>query len=275
MARRLVVLGALLAGCTITVPRATSDVPGSEPAGGPAATRSSAPSAPASALPDASTPTAVDPSGTAPVPSGTATPDPQALTLDTTSCEGGVVLEWSPSVSPDFHHYSALRSPERDIAPDWPPVAPAVDWGDTYTTDRFITSGADASIIPSDASWFYRVVAYDAENRPVGSSPVVRGQLLQAADLGTTTVTPVDGGVRIGWEPYGGFSRCFTAYRVLYGTGIANTVLGTVTDQAADSLVSHSLHAGTTYAIRVEAIRATTLGSFVLGTSAATFYTVP
>jgi hypothetical protein len=271
MARRLVVLGALLAGCTFSVPVSPTDVPGPTSATASASASGEPSRDPSTSVRPASGLAA--PSDSAPPP--TATPDPLALNLDTTSCEGGVVLEWSPSVSPDFHHYSALRSREREIAPNWPPVAPAVDWGDTYTTDRFITSGADASVIPSDTIWFYRVVAYDAANRPVGSSPVVPGQLLEAADLGATVVTPTETGVRISWEPYGGFSRCFSAYRVLYGTGIANTVLGTVSEQATDSLFSGSLHAGTTYAIRVEAVRTTTLGSFVLGTSATAVYTVP
>src|SRR5918994_6159795 len=46
-------------------------------------------------------------------PTPSATPDPSTLELEATSCDGGVVLGWSPSVDPMFHHYSALRSPER------------------------------------------------------------------------------------------------------------------------------------------------------------------
>src|SRR5262245_25512327 len=87
----------------------------------------------------------------APTPSPT--PDPAALDLEAVSCHGGVLLDWSPSMHPDFHHYTALRSPSRSIARNYPPLAPAVDWGDTYTTDRLVTAGVDASILPSDTIW--------------------------------------------------------------------------------------------------------------------------
>ena len=54
------------------------------------------------------------------------------------------------------------------------------------------------------------------------------------ADLGVTRASAADAGVRIDWEPYGGFSQCFSSYRVLYGTGVANTVLAVVSAQATD-----------------------------------------
>jgi len=68
------------------------------------------------------------------VPTPTATPDRGVLALEATGCDGGVVLRWSSSTHPDFHHYVALRSPEAEIKPDYPPIASAVDWGDTYAT---------------------------------------------------------------------------------------------------------------------------------------------
>ena len=72
--------------------------------------------------------------------------------------------------------------------PDYPPVAPAVDWGDTYTTDRFVTTGVDASIIPSETVWYYRVMAYDARGRPVSASPVREARLQEPAGLGDLEV---------------------------------------------------------------------------------------
>jgi hypothetical protein len=268
MVRRLPMLFALLAGCTFSVPR---EVPtdSATPAASATSAGDSASARPASGAPSAS----AGSSASAPPPQ--ASFDPFALTLDTTSCEGGVVLDWSASASPDFHHYSALRSPIRAIETAWPPIAPAVDWGETFTTDPFVTSGADASLIPTDRIWFYRVVAYDAGNRVVGASPVVTGRMSPVADLGVTWATAADAGVRIGWDPYAGFSHCFSSYRVLYGTGVANTVLAVVSGQTTDTLVTGNLHSGTTYAIRVEAIRTTTLASFVIGSSQTVLYTVP
>lgn len=211
-----------------------------------------------------------------PLPTATATPDPSALELEVTSCKGGVVLEWSPSLHPDFHHYIALRSPEPEIATQYPPIAPAVDWGDTYATDRFVTSAVDASILPSTTRWNYRVMAYDAAGRVVGASPVRSGRLGQVDDLGDLVVsTAGDGTSLLRWEAFGGFSACFTAYRVLAGIGAPTGVLSVVSDLGTTELRTDALHPGTTYAIRVQAVRDTTLGSFVVGQTTTLFYAVP
>jgi hypothetical protein len=199
------------------------------------------------------------------------------MDLEAISCDGGVVLEWSASIASDFHHYTALRSPEREIEPDWPPIAPAVDWGDTYATDRFVTSAVDASIIPSETRWFYRVMAYDADGRVVSASPVRGAQLGEVDDLGELEIEELPGGrTRIRWQPYAGFSRCFSGYRILFGTGgSASTVLAVASEQESTELETDALHAETAYVIRVRAMRATTLGSFVVAESELTEYTVP
>jgi hypothetical protein len=212
-----------------------------------------------------------------PEPTPEPTPDPSALELEATGCEGGVLLTWSASTHPDFHHYTALRSPERDIAPDYPPIAPAVDWGDTYATDRFVTSAVDASIIPSSTRWNYRVMAYDAQGRVVAASPVRPAVLGDLADLGSLGV---DGGARgntsLRWSAYAGAPACFSSYRVLYGIGASpSTVLTVVSDQAVDTLQTTELRSGTMYQLRVQAVRMTTLGGFVVGQSETTTYTPP
>jgi hypothetical protein len=213
-----------------------------------------------------------------PVPTPSPTPDPAALDLEVWSCQGGVVLHWSASVDPAFHHYTALRSPEDEIAPHYPPIAPAVDWGDTYATDRFVTSAVDASIIPSETTWFYRVMAYDVDGAVIGSSPVVGGQLKDVVDLGPTTVEPADDGrIAIRWAPFRGSSLCFSHYRVQYGTfgGTPTTVLAVVSGRETTELLTDALHAGTTYQVRVQAIRTTTLGSFVAGETEIASYVTP
>lgn len=204
--------------------------------------------------------------------------DPSLLDLRATTCEGGVVLEWSASTHPDFHHYTALRSPDSEIKPQYPPIAPAVDWGHTYATDPFVTSAVDASIVPSDARWSYRVMAYDVDGRVVAASPVRTARLREIADLGTLRATGTDTGTTLlAWGKYGGFSGCFSEYRVLFGIGggAPSTVLTIVADQATGSVETDALHPGTTYRLRVEAVRDTTLGSFVVGRTAVASYTVP
>jgi len=214
------------------------------------------------------------PPSAAPLP--TSTPNPAALDLEAISCHGGVVLDWSPSVHPDFHHYTALRSPSREIATNYPPVAPAVDWGDTYTTDRLVTTAVDASIIPSKTVWYYRVIAYDARGRPVASSPVRAARLREPSRLGKLQVAAgPDGLTRLTWRTYGGEDGCFSAYRVLAGDGVSLDTLAVIADKAAGTLGTDALRPGATYQLRVEAVRSTNLGSIVLGQTDTVTFTVP
>jgi hypothetical protein len=259
---------AALVGCVPSVAAPSSfELPNATPTSTPLPARSPAESGIASA--------AAIPSATL-QPTPPATPDPSTLELEATSCDGGVVLGWSASVDPTFHHYSALRSPDREIAPDYPPIAPAVDWGDTYATDRFVSSAVDASIIPSETRWYYRVMAYDAEGAVVGASPVRTARLLEVDDLGDIEAATENGVTRLEWSAYGGFSGCFSSYRVLFGTGASpTTVLAVISDQGATTFQTDALHPGTTYVLRVQAVRATTLGSFVAGQTGVATYTVP
>ena len=195
-----------------------------------------------------------------------------------TGCPGGVVLDWSPAFAEAFHHYTALRSLEPDVATAYPPIAPAVDWGDSYATDRFVTSAVDATLIPSEAIFSYRVMAYDAGNLPLAASPVRQARPAEPVDLGELAVTPAaDGATLLDWRPFGGSSRCFSAYRVLVGpAGTApTTALTIVSDRATTALETSGLHAGSTYAVRVEAVRTSTLGGFVVARTAIATYTVP
>ena len=253
----------LIAGCTFgTPPDSTpaevtprpTPVPTPRPSDAARATSSAAPSA-------------------TPAP----TPDPALLELEAISCHGGVVLDWSPSTNPEFHHYTALRSPQEEIPRNWPPVAPAVDWGRTYTTDRFVTSAVDASIFPSETVWNYRVIAYDARNQAIAASPVSTARLLEPSGLGSLDVgAGPDGVIRLGWRAYGGEDRCFSAYRVLAdgGDGTFDT-LTIVSTKGAAGVETDALLPGTTYRLRVEAVRTTTLGSFVLGETDTVTFALP
>jgi hypothetical protein len=265
----LLLLAALLVACVVVVPSGT-----------PAPSRSSTASTAASTSPTAGTASATrtaTPGVTPSAPAPSASPDPALLELEATGCPGGVVLDWSPSTHQGFHHYTALRSPEREIATDYPPIAPAVDWGDTYATDRFVTSAVDASILPSATRWNYRVIAYAVDGVAVSASPVRSARIDQVADMGTLQVMAGSGGATlVTWQPFAGFSSCFSSYRVLFGIGVAPSVeLSVISDQDIVSVETAALHAGTTYQLRVEAVRTTTLGGFVTGQTAVASYTVP
>ena len=225
----------------------------------------------------APTPSRTESPSPMPTASPSPTPDPSSLSLEEISCDGGVVLRWSASTNPDFHHYTALRSPDRDVAPDWPPIAPAVDWGQTYATDPFVTSAVDASILPSDARWNYRVMAYAADGSVVAASPVRPAQIHPLAELGSLRVDgrPEDL-TRLRWDPYEGVADCFSSYRVMYGIGATpSTVLTVISDQSSGEIQTDALHPGVTYQLRVQAMRSTTLGSFAVGQTETTTYTVP
>lgn len=242
-----------------------------------------APSAepPATALPPPPTATVVASPSPSPSPTPTTNatpiPDPTLMELEAIGCEGGVVLDWSASTHPQFHHYTALRSPSREVDPEYPPIAPAVDWGDTYATDRFVTSAVDASILPSDTRWNYRVMAYDVEGRVVSSSPVRAARLSETIDLGELRVSAgPDDATLLEWEPYEGASACFSSYEVVSGTGgTPTTVVSVISDPTVGSMETDALHAGITYQLRVRAVRVTTLGSFVVAQTEIASYGVP
>jgi hypothetical protein len=266
----LLLLAIVVAACAISPP---ADTPGGEPTILPPVTPSVDPSA--SGLPEPIGPTPL------PTPLVTVAPSPSSnpgeMDLEAVGCPGGVVLHWTPSTHPDFHHYIALRSPEMEIETAYPPIAPAVDWGDTYATDPFVTSAVDASIPPSTTTWYYRVMAYDVEGTVVGASPVQGGRIAPVDTLGPVEVAGTETGqTRLTWGRYRGRTDCFTAYRVLYGTGgSASTLLATVSDPDRAVLATDALAAGVTYTIRVEAVRVTTLGTFVTGRTDTTTATLP
>ena len=268
-------LAVLLGGCISPVipPTRATPPPDTAPTG-------TEPAAPVSAAPSAT----VIPETATPAPSATPGPEGlETLELEVTGCPGGVALDWSPTTDPEFHHYTALRSLEPDVATDYPPIAPAVDWGDSYATDRFVTSAVDATLIPSEAIFHYRVMAYDAEGRPIAASQVRRARPAEPVDLGAVDLGAVvldagaKGGTRIDWGLFGGLGRCFSEYRVLVGPAGSrpSTTLTVLSDQSTTELETVGLHAGASYAVRVDAVRTTTLGSFVVARSETATYSVP
>jgi hypothetical protein len=204
---------------------------------------------------------------------------PETLELQVTGCPGGVVVDWSPALHPEFHHYVALRSIDPVVDPAYPPIAPAVDWGDSYATDRFVTSAVDATLIPSDTDLYYRVMAYDEGDRVLSASPVRHANLTGVVDLGPLVVEPGDeaGSTRLDWRLFGGLGRCFSGYHVLIGPPgtTPGSTLTVLSDQTTSELETVGLHPGNSYAIRVRALRTTTLGDLVVGETEVAGYTVP
>ena len=213
-------------------------------------------------------------------PQPTPVPDaPETLDLTVTGCPGGVVVDWSPATHPEFHHYTALRSIEANVDPAYPPIAPAVDWGDSYATDRFVTAAVDSTLIPSQTTLYYRVMAYDPVNRVVAATPVRHTHLQDVVELGQVVVTEGEeaASTLLDWTLFGGLARCFSAYHVLIGPAgsTPSSTLTVISDQSTSELETLGLHSGDTYAIQVNAMRSTTLGSFLVARSEIATYTVP
>jgi hypothetical protein len=57
--------------------------------------------------------------------------------------------------------------------------------------------------------------------------------------------------------------------------GTANTILTVISGQEVTEMETDAIHPDTTYALRVQAVRATTLGSFVVAESKVTTYAAP
>jgi hypothetical protein len=245
---------------------------------------------------DAAPPSPTPPSpSTSPSPSEVlppASPTPQPtpippgvigeLELSAVTCPGGVVLEWSTLHDPRFHHYTVLRSHATEIAPQYPPIAPAVDWGATYATDPFITSAVDASLVPGPTEWSYRAVAYDALDRPVAASPVRQARLDPVIELGALTVSDGSRGTRLGWRSFDGEAACFSWYALVASRSNpvpshvgGSTTLAVISTQEASELETDALESGATYFLRLQAVRASPLGEFVAAETEVATYTVP
>ncbi len=272
-------------GRLFIVPLLVPLVAGCTPIGDPATPRPTAGPSPSAGMSVSAAPSRAPASVTplpSPIPPPTPTPDaglPEELELQVTGCPGGVVVDWSPATHPEFHPYTALRSIEANVDPVYPPIAPAVDWGDSYATDRFITSAVDATLIPSATTLYYRVMAYDPVNRPVAASVIRHTHLSEVVDLGALVVEEGEAAssTHLDWTLFGGLARCFTGYHVLVGPAgtIPSSTLTVVSNQSTTELDTLGLHSGASYAIQVTAMRSTTLGSFAVARSEIATYTVP
>lgn len=251
------------------------------PSPSPSATPSPSPSPSASAEPSPSpspsaTTTAAPSPSPKPTPKATpkATPTPAptvgALSLGLLTCHGGVVLDWSAYGGDRFHHYTAVRSTADFAAPtSYPPSPPVVALDGTYTKDVGTTSSRDTGL-DAGTTYHYRALAFDAEDRVIAASPARAAVAKPVAALGAIAVTPEVGQATLGWSPYGGPGDCFTYYKVVWSTTTTTpSYLGDndgaipVGSQSADTLVVGELAPGT-YWFRVQAIRTTELGKFIV-----------
>jgi hypothetical protein len=204
------------------------------------------------------------------------------LSLSLKNCDGGVVLNWSKYTGGGFNHYTALRNSVADVPLAYPPEGGAIDFGTTYTTDPFKTESYDASAAAGSTAW-YRAMAFDADDGVIAASDVVSTVPKVVLGLGVLGVSqPAD--VQFDWTPYGGPAACFSYYKLVgsktnpepsYLEGGLDVAIP-ISEQSASSFTATiaEIPPGT-YWFRLQAVRATSLGKFIVAETDVTQFTIP
>ncbi len=127
----------------------------------------------------------------------------------------------------------------------------------------------------------YRAVAFSPDDRALAASPVRAVTTKAVKNLGPLAAGPDGGATAFGWTPFGGGEACFSSYKLAYSESDAtpgylegSAVAWVGSDQAAGEAFVTDLAPGT-YWFRMQAIRATSLGKFVVGQTDTVAYTVP
>jgi len=220
-----------------------------------------------------------------PRPTPKPTPTPLAsLGLALTTCNGGIVIDWTQFDGAGFHHYTTLRSTTSSIPKAWPPQGGAVDPGGTYSKDKTMTTANDAGL-DAGITYYYRTMAFKADDTVIAASSVGSATAKAIKELGALAIGPDgSGGTTFSWAPYGGPGSCFDLYKLVYSPDdptpsylSGSPYLLASSDQGASSHLEAGLAPGT-YWFRLEAIRYTDLGTpakFVVAHTDAVQYTVP
>lgn len=217
-----------------------------------------------------------------PTPKPTPTPPPIApLSLQLTSCGGGVVINWSGYEGAGFHHYATLRGTSSSIPLTYPPTGAIQDLDGASTTDVNRTSAYDAGV-SGGITFYYRTVAVDAASRVIAASPVrpAVGNP-ERTDMGALDVAGPSGALSFGWTAYAGGEACFGTYRLVYSATDAtpeyfsdgSTLLWSGETAATSETTDTTLGPGSYY-FRLQVICSTELGSFVTAQTAVRQFTV-
>jgi hypothetical protein len=210
-----------------------------------------------------------------------------SMSLSLMNCDGGVVLDWSKFASERFNHYTVLRSSSSSIPLTYPPQAGAVDVETTYTTDAFKSDSFDAGA-EAGATAYYRAMAFDSEDRVIATSavsdPVVPKAVRSLGGLAVSQPGGAGAETEFGWTSYSGSSACFSFYKLVgsktnpepsYLGGDGIDVAIPISEQFATSASFNGLEIEPgTYWFRLQAIRATSLGKFIVAETGVTQFTI-
>jgi hypothetical protein len=231
-------------------------------------------------------PTPVPTAAPTPVPT-TAPPSPPPppaigeLSLGLTGCNGGIVIQWSPTSDAAFSKYRTLRSTSASIPAAYPPQGGTVEVGTAKSATPAATTGFDASIAPG-VTGYYRTLALDGSGAVIAASNVASAAAQSVQGLGPLVVAPDPGGTRLSWTPFAGDASCFTYYKLVYTLDGSppsylegDPYLLASGDQAQATYVAPDLGPGQTYTFRLQALRVTDTGGFLVAQTDVVSYTVP
>ena len=142
-------------------------------------------------------------------------------------------------------------------------------------------SGFDSSAAPG-VTLYYRTLALDGAGAVIATSDVGSAAALAVQGMGPLVVTPDPGGTRFSWTPFIGAGECFTYYKLTYTLDGSppsylegDPYLLAAGDQAQATHVSADLVSGQTYTLRLQVIRGTDTGAFLVAHSDVSTYTAP
>jgi hypothetical protein len=190
------------------------------------------------------------------------------------------VLDWEPFDGDGFHHYLVLRSASSTIPTTYPPQGGVRRVDRTYTTSRDTTDGFDR-VRDGGTTAHYRAIAFGAGDHALAASSVRSVKTTPVERLGALAIAADGSSTAFGWDPYAGPAGCYSTYKLAYSAedSTPNYVGGASiawsgSEQQASTATVDGLAPGT-YWFRLQAIRATSLGNFVVAQSSVVRYTVP
>jgi hypothetical protein len=218
-----------------------------------------------------------------PTPKPTPRPDPTpaGLGLTALACDGGVVLTRSVYGGDGFAKAVVLQSASESIPAAWPPGDGSTTVATASTTNASKTDGFQLTADGGGTS-FYRALILGASNQVLAAS-AVRSVTTHATEaLGELSASADAGGMTLGWTPFGGPADCFTTYKAVWSeTSPSPSYLGehdgavAVGGEATSGAHVDGFTSGQSYHVRVQAIRMTSLGAFVVAQTGVTDVTMP
>jgi hypothetical protein len=214
-----------------------------------------------------------------PEPTEKPTSDLETISLTATACPGGVVLDWGKFAGTGFHHYLVLKSSSTSIPAAFPPQDGARAVGGTYTTVRTKTDGYDRTERGGSTA-NYRAIAFGSSDQALAASAVRTVKTRPIRRVGELTIESDGSSTSFDWTRLTGSASCYSAYKLAYSADDAtpsylggDPIAWSGSDQSVSSASVDDLPSGT-YWFRLQAIRATSLGKFVVAQSDAVKYRV-